>query len=171
MLATAFTGPTRPPTPLHPFGKAWILHPGQRREAHFGKAAAFKFIQLGFPLRRHLKGRHLGIDRSDMEANASLSGLLRRNTAESYRDYARQLARAAGVDPVARPAMVQAARAVASRTGKALLKKRGEKIERSFSHVLDSGGPRRPTLRDWPTSTNVVYVSSSGWILGSSCGN
>jgi hypothetical protein len=33
------------------------------------------------------------------------------------------------------------------RTGKALLRKRGEFIERSFCHVLDQGGMRRATLR------------------------
>lgn len=46
-----------------------------------------------------LKGRHLGIDSSIIEANASLSGLAHRNTEESYREYVRELARQAGVDP------------------------------------------------------------------------
>ena len=46
----------------------------------------------------------MGIDSSNIEANASLSGLVRRNTAESYRDYSKELARTAGVDPEARPA-------------------------------------------------------------------
>jgi len=45
-----------------------------------------------------LKGRHLGIDSSIIEANASLSGLTHRNTEESYREYVRELARQAGVD-------------------------------------------------------------------------
>ena len=43
--------------------------------------------------------------------------------------------------------MDRAARAVKSKTGKALLKKRGMHIERGFAHVLDSGGLRRATLR------------------------
>jgi transposase len=38
-------------------------------------------------------------------------------------------------------------RAVKSASGKALLRKRGEHIERSFAHVLDHGGLRRTTLR------------------------
>jgi transposase len=46
-----------------------------------------------------LKGRKLGIDSSIIEANASLSGLEHRNTEQSYHDYVRELARAAGVDP------------------------------------------------------------------------
>jgi transposase len=45
-----------------------------------------------------LKGRHLGVDSSIIEANASLSGLASRNTEQSYREYVRGLAREAGVD-------------------------------------------------------------------------
>jgi transposase len=45
-----------------------------------------------------LKGRQLGIDSSIIEANASFSGLEHRNTEQSYQDYVRALARAAGVD-------------------------------------------------------------------------
>lgn len=36
---------------------------------------------------------------------------------------------------------------VRSKSGKALLRKRGEHLERSFCHVLDHGGLRRATLR------------------------
>ncbi|MEO7725355.1 MAG: transposase [Chthoniobacterales bacterium] len=52
-------------------------------------------------LRGHglLKGRQLGIDSSVIEANASLRALVHRNSEESYWDYVRQLAEAAGVDP------------------------------------------------------------------------
>jgi len=42
---------------------------------------------------------------------------------------------------------MKARRAVKSASGKALLKKRGQHIERSFAHVLDQGGLRRTTLR------------------------
>jgi len=38
-------------------------------------------------------------------------------------------------------------RRIKGNRGKALLRKRGELIERSFTHVLDSGGQRRTTLR------------------------
>ena len=41
----------------------------------------------------------------------------------------------------------KAKRAVKSKSGKALLRKRGEHLERSFAHVLDHGGLRRTTLR------------------------
>lgn len=39
----------------------------------------------------------------------------------------------------------RARRAVKSRSGKALLRRRGRHIERSFAHLLDSGGMRRAT--------------------------
>jgi transposase len=49
--------------------------------------------------------------------------------------------------PEERRAVERAARAVKSKSGKALLKKRGEKVERSFAHVLDCGALRRTMLR------------------------
>src|SRR5258708_16785180 len=51
-------------------------------------------------LREHglLRGRKLGIDSSVMEANASLRALEHRNTEESYWDYVKRLAAAAGID-------------------------------------------------------------------------
>src|SRR5665213_1213616 len=52
-------------------------------------------------LRSHglLKGKHLGIDSSVMEANASLRGLQHRNSEQKYWDYVKALAREAGVNP------------------------------------------------------------------------
>lgn len=44
-------------------------------------------------------------------------------------------------------ALRRAKRAVSSASGKALLRKRGEHLERGFCHVLDHGGLRRATLR------------------------
>ena len=46
-----------------------------------------------------------------------------------------------------RKALHRAACAVKSQSGKALLRKRGMHLERSFEHVLDEGGMRRTTLR------------------------
>jgi transposase len=46
-----------------------------------------------------------------------------------------------------RSALRRATRATSSQSGKALLRKRGEHLERSFCHVLDHGGLRRATLR------------------------
>lgn len=48
---------------------------------------------------------------------------------------------------VTRETLAKAKRAVKSKSGKALLRKRGEHLERSFVHVLDHGGLRRATLR------------------------
>ena len=46
-----------------------------------------------------------------------------------------------------RATLRRARRAVESKSGKALLRRRGEYLERSFCHVLDHGGMRRATLR------------------------
>ena len=46
-----------------------------------------------------LRGRNVGIDSSVMEANASLRGLVNRNTGEAYWDYVKRLAAASGIDP------------------------------------------------------------------------
>ncbi len=61
--------------------------------------AALELVLRG--LRNHglLKGRHLGIDSSVIEANASLRELVHRNTEEQYWEYVKRLAAAAGIDP------------------------------------------------------------------------
>ncbi len=46
-----------------------------------------------------LRGRNVGIDSSVMEANASLRGLVNRNTGEAYWDYVKRLAAQSGSDP------------------------------------------------------------------------
>jgi transposase len=46
-----------------------------------------------------LRGRNVGIDSSVMEANASLRGLVNRNTGEAYWDYVKGLAAQSGIDP------------------------------------------------------------------------
>jgi Transposase DDE domain. len=46
-------------------------------------------------------------------------------------------------------AVLAARRSVKSKSGKALLRRRGMHIERSFAHILDCGGIRRTTLRGW----------------------
>jgi transposase len=61
--------------------------------------AVFDIILEGLRAHGLLRGRHLGIDSSVMEANASLRALQNRNTGEAYWDYVRRLAAEAGVDP------------------------------------------------------------------------
>lgn len=46
-----------------------------------------------------LRGKHLGLDSSVIEANASLRALEHRNTAEQYWDYVKRLAAEQGIDP------------------------------------------------------------------------
>ena len=46
-----------------------------------------------------LRGKNLGIDSSVMEANASLRGLVNRNTGETYWDYVKRLAAESGINP------------------------------------------------------------------------
>ena len=54
----------------------------------------------------------------------------------------------------------RAARATASFSGKALLRKRGEHLERGFAHVLDHGGLRRATLRGCENLTKRHLVAA-----------
>ncbi len=53
------------------------------------------------------------------------------------------------LEPQAQRAVRAARRSVKSKSGKALLRRRGMHIERSFAHILDCGGMRRTTLRGW----------------------
>ena len=61
--------------------------------------AAFELVLSGLVSHGLLKGRHLGIDSSIIEANASLRELVHRNTEEAYWDYVKRLAADAGIDP------------------------------------------------------------------------
>lgn len=53
------------------------------------------------------------------------------------------------LEPGQQRAVRAARRSVKSNSGKALLRRRGMHIERSFAHILDCGGMRRTTLRGW----------------------
>jgi transposase len=53
------------------------------------------------------------------------------------------------LEPEEQEAVKAARRSVKSKYGKDLLRRRGMHIERSFAHILDSGGMRRATLRGW----------------------
>ena len=59
------------------------------------------FILILSALQAHglVGGQHLGVDSSVMEANASLRGLVNRNTQEAYWDYVKRLAREHGINP------------------------------------------------------------------------
>ena len=53
------------------------------------------------------------------------------------------------LEPAQRQAVQAARRSTKSKYGKALLRRRGMHIERSFAHILDCGGMRRATLCGW----------------------
>ena len=61
--------------------------------------AALELVLRGMREHGLLKGRHLGIDSSVIEANASLRELVHRNTEEQYWEYVKRLAAEAGIDP------------------------------------------------------------------------
>lgn len=59
------------------------------------------FVLILRALQEHglVKGRHVGIDTSVIEANASLKGLVNRQTQEAYWEYVHRLASESGIDP------------------------------------------------------------------------
>lgn len=61
--------------------------------------AVFGLIVRALHEAKLLRGRHLAIDTSVLEANASLRSLTHRLTGEKYRQYVKRLAKEAGVDP------------------------------------------------------------------------
>ena len=61
---------------------------------------------------------------------------------------------------VTRQTLRKAQIAVQSKSGKALLRKRGEHLERSFAHVLDQGGMRRATLRGMENLTKRLTAAA-----------
>ncbi|HVQ21342.1 MAG TPA: transposase [Terrimicrobiaceae bacterium] len=59
----------------------------------------FEAVLLALKAHGLLKGRHLGIDSSVIEANASLRTLVHRNTEQAYWEYVKELAEKEGIDP------------------------------------------------------------------------
>lgn len=62
-------------------------------------------------------------------------------------------------------ALARADAAVKAEDGKTLLKQRGQHIERSFAHVLDSGGGRRTTLRGLLNVQKRQWAATLGYNL------
>ena len=60
-----------------------------------------------------------------------------------------------------RKALHRAACAVKSQSGRALLRKRGMHLERSFEHVLDEGGMRRATLQGTENLTKRHKIAAA----------
>jgi hypothetical protein len=55
----------------------------------------------------------------------------------------------------------QAKRSACSKSGKALLRRRGMHVQRSFAHILDAGGARRTTLRGLGNLNKRFTVSAA----------
>lgn len=68
-------------------------------------------------------------------------------------------------EPEAHAAALASREACASEEGKDLLKARAEKVERSFAHVLDSGGMRRTTLRGLEKINKRYLVAAAAFNL------
>ena len=71
----------------------------------------------------------------------------------------------ANLSEATRAAVQRCARFVKSTVGKDLLRKRGMHIERSFAHILDSGGMRRVTLRGRENIQKRYSIAALGYNL------
>jgi transposase len=69
------------------------------------------------------------------------------------------------LEPKQRAVAQRARRLVRSKSGKALLRRRGMHIERSFAHILDSGGTRRATLRGTHNLNKRYKIAAAAYNL------
>ena len=69
------------------------------------------------------------------------------------------------LDPSQRAVVRRARRSVKSGYGKALLRRRGMHIERSFAHILDCGGMRRATLHGQPNLDKRYKIAAATYNL------
>ena len=69
-------------------------------------------------------------------------------------------------DIAAREAVYGNRKRISSGTGKALLRARGERVERSFAHCLDRGGMRRVHLRGLANVEKRYIIHVAGFNLG-----
>ena len=69
-------------------------------------------------------------------------------------------------DRAAREAVYGNRKRISSGTGKALMRARGERVERSFAHCLDRGGMRRVHLRGLANVEKRYIIHVAGFNLG-----
>lgn len=69
------------------------------------------------------------------------------------------------LEPEQRAVVQRARRYARSKPGKALLRRRGMHIERSFAHILDSGGVRRATLRGSQNLNKRYKIAAAAYNL------
>ena len=68
--------------------------------------------------------------------------------------------------PAEREAVYGNRRRIRGRRGKALMRKRAEKVERSFAHCYETGGLRRMHLRGQPNILKRLLIHAAGFNLG-----
>jgi len=73
--------------------------------------------------------------------------------------------------PEARAAVYRNRRRIRGSRGLRLLRLCGERFERPFAHLYETGGMRRLHLRGHTNIRKRVLIHAGGFISGSSCGN
>ena len=74
---------------------------GRRTKRYFGGAAAAGGRRAG-------AGKTISIDATTLEANAAMKNIVRRDTGQSYDDYLKELAKAAGIENPTREQLARA---------------------------------------------------------------
>ena len=83
---------------------------------------------------------------------------------EEYRNERQNLP--ADYDPEARAPVYGNRRRMRGRRGRRLMRQRGERIERSFAHLYDTGGMRRTHLRGHTNILKRLLIHAGGFNLG-----
>src|SRR5713101_6237421 len=69
-------------------------------------------------------------------------------------------------EPEAQAPVYANRRRIRGRRGRRLMRQRGERIERSFAHLYDTGGMRRTHLRGHPNILKRLLIHAGGFNLG-----
>src|SRR6202022_450131 len=69
-------------------------------------------------------------------------------------------------EPEAQAPVYRNRRRLRGRRGRRLMRQRGERIERSFAHLYDTGGMRRTHLRGHTNILKRILIHASGFNLG-----
>lgn len=97
------------------------------------------------------------------------NALLTRLTSDGYRTYISEPKRGRRnwrKQPAARKAVIANRRRIRGARGRRLLRRRGEMLERAFTHYLDGGGMRRTHLRGHENILKRLLVHVAGFNLG-----
>jgi transposase len=145
--------------------------------------AVFTLALVALAERGLLSGKTVGVDATTLEANAAMRSIVRRDTDKGYHsnDTCRDMAEVKLRSYVAEPdrgrrkwkdkaeeqqAVYANRRRIKGKRGKALMRKRGELIERSFAHCYETGGMRRTHLRGHPNILKRLLIHVAGFNFG-----